>query len=222
MSITTSVTWGDLISAYDNELDEYREAYEELRETARDEFGDDWRSETLPDSPDALTDEQQTRWAYQQQADAYEQSVETIQQRQHLLDRLREEYGEGSFELKMLTGEETMEIETELRMLAQQSDRSVDVVQVRRNTLTVDAATVDAPDGVPRDDGSPAPSECPNGLTLALWGQVQALNNAGETGFTPAGLGDEQQADSPGGSSDTLEPSAPSSTPSAPTPTEET
>jgi len=181
-AITTTVSWTDLELAYDDELEGLRDGYDELVEHAESEYGDDWQ--TTPTGDDTLH-------RIRQEAARYNEAAKSIQKRQHLLGQLKDEYGDGGFELKMLSGEETMQVETELRMLAHQDDVSVDVIQVRRNALTVDAATVDAPSGVPRDDdGSPVPSECPNALTLALWEQVESLNNAGETGFQAGGFGD--------------------------------
>ena len=180
--ITASVSWADLTAAYADELTNLEDAYDELVTQARAEYGDGWQ--TTPATDD-------THRVYQQQAKQYNEAAKSIQKRQHLLNELKEEYGDGDFELKMLSGEETMQVESELRMLAQQDEVSIDVIQVRRNALTVDAATVDAPNGVPRNDaGSPVPSECPNALTLALWDQVESLNNAGETGFRAEGFGD--------------------------------
>jgi hypothetical protein len=206
MTITTKISWSDLIAVYDTELADLREAYDELVEQARDEYGEGWQSR--PTADDSLQ-------VYQQRAQQYDEAAKSIQKRQHLLGQLKEEYGDGDFELKMLTGEETMQVETELRTLAQQEDVSVDVIQVRRNALTVDAATVDAPEGVPREDSSPVPSECPNALTLALWEQVESLNNAGETGFRAEGFGDSTGL-STVDTSAAPTPSAGSSTPSAP------
>jgi hypothetical protein len=205
--ITASVSWADLTAAYDTELTDLRDAYDELVQQARDEYGDGWQ--TTPATDD-------THRVYQQQAQQYDEAAKSIQKRQHLLNELKSEYGNGDFELKMLSGTETMQIETELRTLAQQDDISVDVIQVRRNALTVDAATMDAPDGIPRDDaGSPVPSECPNALTLALWDQVESLNNAGETGFRAKGFGDSP-APITADTSATPPNSPGSSTPSAP------
>jgi hypothetical protein len=210
--ITTEVTWADLRSAYDDELADLRDAYDELTEQAREEYGEDWQDRPMPRNPDALGDDERDLWVYQQQAAQYDQAAQSIQKRQHMLDRLADEYGDGDFEIKMLTGEETMQIETELRTLAQERGIDVSVIQVRRNALTVDKATVDAPEGVPREDGSPVPSECPNALTLALWDQVEAFNNAGETGFRAAGFGDHSPPDQTPGSSATPTASATSST----------
>jgi len=206
MNITQTVSWANLTAAYDTELNDLRDAYDELIDQAREKYGEGWQSQPATD---------ETLQVYQQQAQQYDEAAKSIQKRQHLLGQLSEEYGDGDFELKMLTGEETMQVETELRMLAQQEDVSVDVIQVRRNALTVDAATVDAPEGVPRDDeDSPVPSECPNALTLALWEQVESLNNAGETGFRAEGFGDTTGL-STADTSAAPTPSAASSTPSA-------
>jgi hypothetical protein len=206
-AISTTVSWADLTAAYDTELDDLRDAYNELCTQAESEYGEGWQSHPATD---------ETLQVYQQQAQQYDEAAKSIQKRQHLLKQLKAEYGDGNFELKMLTGKETMQVETELRVLAQQEDVSIDVIQVRRNALTVDAATVDAPEGIPRDDdGSPVPSECPNALTLALWEQVESLNNAGETGFTAEGFGDSTRL-STADTSATPTASAASSTPSAP------
>lgn len=197
MTITTSVTWSDLRTAYDDELAELRDAYEEIRDLAVEEYGDGALDRPLPNDPETLPDDQRDLWVYQQQAQQYDEAAKSIQKRQHMLDRLADEYGDGTFEIKMLSGEETMDIETELRMLAQSNDEMpVGAVELRRNGLTVDAATVDAPEGVPRDDeDSPTPSDAPNALTLALWEQVEAFNNAGETGFRAEGFGDSGRPD---------------------------
>jgi len=189
MPLTTTVTWQDLIHHYDDELADLSDAYTELQTLANDEYGDD----ALSNPP---TDQQQQ--AIQQQAQRYEEAVETIQKRQHVLEQLREEYGAGDFEIKMLSGSETMDIETELRMEAQQRGVDVDVIQTKRNALTVDAATVDAPEDVPTDDdGSPVPSECPNALTLSLWELVELYNNSGSVDFQPEGVGNSDAATPP-------------------------
>lgn len=188
MTLTTTVTWADLRIAHSDELDDLRTAYDEIKERATDEYGEDALNIPLPADPD-LVDDRMDLYVYQQQAQQYEQAAESIEKRQHLLERLEGEYGSDPFELKMLSGEEAMDIETELRTMAQKEGVGVDVIQVRRNALTVDAATVDAPEGVPREDGSPKPSACPNALTLSLWEQVERFNNAGATDFRPEGFG---------------------------------
>jgi len=198
MPITTTVTWADLRQALTTERADLRDAYDELRAQATDEYGDDALDQTLPDDPDAVDPERKDLWVYQSQIKRYQQAAQTIDQRLNLLDRLQSEYGDGDFEIKLLSGSETMDIETELRMEANQQNVSLDALAVQRNARTVDAATVDAPEGVPTDDdGSPTPSECPNGLTLALYQQINDLNSAGETGFTAAGFGDGDTDQSP-------------------------
>jgi hypothetical protein len=182
VTITTTVAWADLHAALDDELADVRDAYDDLAAHATEEYGDEWRTATTTDD---------TLAALQDQAERYDQTARSIQQRRQMLDRLEEEYGSGDFEVKLLTGSETMAIETDLRLEAQQRDIDLAVIQTKRNALTVDAAVVDAPEGVPRDDdGSPTPSECPNALTLALWEQVERFNNAGDPDFTAAGLSD--------------------------------
>lgn len=190
-AITTTVTWADLQSAYDDELADLREAYDELVAKATETYGADALDQLVTDDDSDLR-------VYQTQAEQYDQAAKTLQKRQHVIERLAEQYGDGAFEIKMLTGSETMDIETELRMEAQQSDLSMEALNIRRNALTVDTATVDAPEGVPRDDdGSPTPSECPNPLTLALWEHVERYNNAGATDFRPAGFGEDSPDPTP-------------------------
>lgn len=197
MNITTTVTWGDLISAYDTELSDLKDAYDEIRSLATDKYGEDALDRPLPSDPDHVPDDEMDLYIYQQQANQYDSGAQTIQKNKHVIETLREELGDGTFEIKMLTGGETMAVETELRMLAQQKDVSVDKIQLRRNALTTDRATIDAPEGVPREDGSPKPSEAPNALTMALWQQVERFNNAGATDFRPEGLGESDPAPSP-------------------------
>lgn len=199
MPITTTVTWQDLQTAHDDELADLRDAYDELREKARAEYGDDALTQDLPTDPDNLSDDERALYVYQQKVNQYDSAAQSIQKRQHILGQLADEYGDGAFELKMLTGTEMMDVEAELRMEAQQRDVSVDVIQVKRNALTVDAATVDAPEGIPREDGSPVPSACPNALTLALWEQVERFNSAGATDFRPVGFGEDSPAPTPTG-----------------------
>jgi hypothetical protein len=198
MTITTTVTWADLLNRTTEELAELREAYNELRAKAVDEYGDDALDRTLPSDPELVPDDDMDLWVYRTQLEQYDEAAKSIQRREHILQELRDEYGDGEFEIRMLTGQETVEIETDLRMLAQDRDVSMDVIQSRRNTRTVDAATVDAPEGVPRDDdGSPVPSNAPNALTTSLWEQVERFNNAGATDFQPGGFGDDDLAPNP-------------------------
>ena len=212
MTITTTVTWDDLLSAATDDLGDLREAYDELREQAIEEYGEDALNRTLPSDPEQLDADERDLWVYQVQIQQYDEAAKSIQQREHVLERLRDEYNGDGFKIRMLTGEETVEIETELRMLAQDEDTSIEVIQSKRNTRTVDTATVNAPDGVPHEDGEPKPSQAPNALTLSLWEQINRFNNAGATDFRPEGLGDDTPAPTQTpGSSATPTPSTPSS-----------
>jgi hypothetical protein len=192
MDITTTVTWQDLREAQQRDLDELREAYDELRDAATDEYGDDALTQPVPDDYTAIEDDARLKLAvYQQQAQMYEQSAKTLQKRLNLLDVLESELGGEPFKIKMLSGEEAMATEVDLRTDVQASgDGGERELQLKRNKATVNAATVDAPDGVPRDDdGSPVPSECPNALVNALFGKVEKFNSAGDPDFRGAGFG---------------------------------
>lgn len=181
-TITTTVTFDELISDYDSELGDLREAYEEVVEFAQEEYGSEDAPAERPEWPAEV----------RQQAEAYEEAGKAIQKRQHVLETLREEYDDGEFTLKMLSGGELMEVETELRMEAQRRDTQPSMLQAFRQQLVVDRATVGAPDAVPTDDeGSPVPSECPGPLTLALHEQAERLNTSGAGDFRAPGFGDE-------------------------------
>ena len=197
MPITQTVTWADLHAELSDELAELRDAYDEIREQAIDEYGEDALDRTLPDDPDNVADENRDLWTYQRQIDQYNQAKQSIDRRINVLERLEDEVGSGDFEIKMLTGNETMDIETRLRLKAQERNTAVDTIQHLRELWVVDAATVDAPDGVPRDDDdSPLPSECPNALATSLYERINKLNNAGAADFQTAGFG-ESDATSP-------------------------
>lgn len=196
--ITTTVTWADLKNAHNTELEELRDAYEEIVDLATDRYGEDAMDRHLSADPDLLSEDERDLYVYQQQAAQYDQAAKSIQQRRAILETLQEEYGDGEFEIKMLTGEETMDIETQLRMDAQQQGVDVSVIQAKRNGLTVDRATVDAPEGIPRDsEGEPKPSDAPNALTLSLWEQIEKFNNAGTPDFRAEGFGDHDPVASP-------------------------
>jgi hypothetical protein len=115
----------------------------------------------------------------------------------------------------MLSGQDTLELETQVRAKARELGVDVDEVQHYRKGLVVDEATVDAPDGVPRSDGSPEPSAVGNALMFALYEQIEALNSAGAADFRAPGFDGPDL--SVAGSSATPTPSGPSSKPSAPT-----
>ena len=174
--ITTTVTFDDMIDAYDDELADFREAYEEIVDYAEAEYGAD-----RPEWPQELI----------QLAAMYEEAGKQIQQRQHVLERLAEAYDGDRFDIKMLTGAETMDLDTQLRAKAQERNMDPQLMQAYRKQLTVDRATVAAPDGFPTDgDDSPKPSDAPNPLTFALYEQVERLNQAGSTDFRAPGFGD--------------------------------
>ena len=62
-AITASVTWADLTAAYTDELNDLKDAYDELLTQAHDEYGDGWQ--TTPATDD-------THRVYQQQAQQYD------------------------------------------------------------------------------------------------------------------------------------------------------
>lgn len=219
MPITTTVTWDDLISAQTDELDELREAYEEITTLAREEYGDDALDRALPSDLDDIDDGEQDLAIYQQQAAMYDQGARVLQKRINLLETLRDELGGGGFEIKMLSGREAMSLEVNLRTDADAEDAGTQEVELMRNQDTTDAAVVDAPDGIPRDDtDSPKPSDGPNQLVNALFQQVQRFNSAGAPDFRAEGFGGPGPAASAGSeSSATPSNSAISSERSAPT-----
>lgn len=206
MDITTTVSWDTLIHAHDDDLEQYREAYQDLETHAHEEY------DAALDAP--ATDDDLR--AIQQQAARYEQAVEELQRHQHALKSLRDNLGDGDFEIKMLSGQEALEIAKEVQMEARQNDTPPSVVETQRNQLVADAATVAAPEGVPTDDeGSPVPSQLPNVLATALFEQVQRYNTAADVDFRAAGCGD---AESPVPSAASARPNTPalSSDPSNP------
>lgn len=209
MSITTTITWTNLKNQYSDQLSDLEEAHQELKDQITEEFGDDALTRQVPqpsEFADALTDENadlERLAVYKQLASQYEQSKAKLDSHRALLERLEGEYGDGEFEVKMLSGREVMDLETQLRMEAnQEDDVDAQVLGMWRNADTVDAAVVDAPEGIPRDEeGSPTPSECPEGLVNALYDQVQKFNSAGDTGFTPRGFDADLGVADPGGQS---------------------
>lgn len=218
MPITTTVTWADLRDAQERELSDLREAYDELEELAQEEYGDDALSRPVPnDLGDIEDSDLLQRAAIQQQIALLNQSRETIEKRLNLLEVLEDELGEGAFEIKMLSGQEAMNVEVDLRTDADAREFDRQTLQIVRNQRTVDAAVVDAPEGVPRDDtDSPVPSETPNALVNSLFEQVQRFNSAGATDFRAEGFG-SPATPAPSVSSATPTPSNSPSGASAPT-----
>ena len=204
MPITTSVTWQDLRDAQERELSDLREAYDELETLAQEEYGDDALTRPVPNDLGDIDDSDLLqRAAIHQQIQLLKQSRETVEQRLNLLSVLEDELGDGEFEIKMLSGQEAMQVEVDLRTDADAKEWDRQTLQIVRNQRTVDAAVVDAPEGVPRQDESPVPSECPNALVNTLFEQVQRFNSAGQTDFRPEGFGSPAP----------LEPSVSSATP---------
>lgn len=196
MAISTTITFADIVAYHRDELDEAREAYDELLDYAREEHGDE-RAE-WPDDIVAV-------------ASILDEHAKTIQQRINFIQRVADEYDGSEFTLKMLSGRELSEIETELRMTAQKRDTDPESLTAERKMETVDRAVTKAPEGFPHDDGDPRPSDAPNPLALSLHEQVQLLNQSGETDFRAEGFADELLAALPATSdnpSDAAEPSS--------------
>lgn len=222
MSITTTVTWADLIDAQNTELDDLRDAYEEVAQLAREKYGDDALQRPVPSDPG---DEEMQRLAVlQQQAAMYDRAGKQYQQRIHLLEQLRDELGTDPFRVKMLSGAEVLDTEAQLRADVDGEDDEGSI-QARRNQRTVNAAVVDAPGGVPTEtvtdeDGeeyeTPKPSEAPNALVDSLFDAVQKFNSAGDPDFRAAGFGGPGPASAASGSSATPPDSGTPSKPSAP------
>lgn len=210
MNITTTVSWDTLISAHDAELAEYRDAYQELRELAAEEY------DAALDDP---TSDEELQ-AIQQQAARYEQAVQELQRHRNALETLRGQLGDGDFEIKMLSGQEALEVAKQVQTDAYQENTPPSVIETERNQLVADMATVDAPEGVPTDDdGSPEPSALPNVLATALFEQVQRFNTAADVDFRAEGCGDADPQ-GPSGVSSTPNAGEPLSVRSEPTKTD--
>jgi len=219
MPTTTSVSFADLAAQYDSELDDYREAYDELREVGRDRYGEGWLDDPVQPTEQDIEEGTDTAEQYrlQRAAQQYARAAENTEEMQHAIDAFGDRYDGDTFEVAALTGSETIEMEMELRTLANQQDIDSDLVEVKRKELLVNAATVDAPEGVPTDDeGSPRPSECEQRIMFALADYISAYNSAGDVDFTAAGF-DAEPRPAPGASSATPTDSATSSAPSPPT-----
>jgi hypothetical protein len=185
MPTTTTVTFQDLIAQYDPELSDLQDAYDELTETIDDAVDD-----MEPEDDDAG----QQIMALRQLAQGYQQTMQTIEARQTFLEGIREEWGDDTFEVQLLTGSDTMKVEKELRMVAQDDWVDQQFLQRKRQRLVTDAAVVDAPAAVPREDGDPQPSECPNQVVEALAEAVNAYQTGGSPDFRPQGYGDPQES----------------------------
>ena len=194
-TLTTTVTFDDLIAHYEDELSDLRDAYDDTLQAIRDEFGDDAIDEAVPQDP--ADDERAHLKQLQQTANLFSESAKSIQKRQHVLKRLREDYTGDTFGIKMLTGGELADLETELRMQAHRKDVPVETLQAERQRRLADTGTVEAPPEICDGDGDPEPSEAPNALALTLAEVIQELNQQGGLDFTPQGFGDPIGAGSP-------------------------
>lgn len=194
-TITASVTFADLINAYDAELADLKDGYEETVAYIEEEWGTDARDRPIPADAQDLDDaDLQHLAAMRTLAQAYDESGKQIQQRNHALETLADACDGDTFEVRMLTGAELMDIEKTLKLKAQAEGVDREIVEHYRKALVVDAATVEAPEGVPTDDGDPQPSEAGNPLTLALYEAVETLNQAGAVDFRAPGFGDRDHS----------------------------
>lgn len=181
MALTDTVTFADMIDRYQTDKADLHNAYDELRDYAHEDHGDSklqW--------PEEL----------QQMAVLYEQTAEQLEQRINILERLQDEY-DGDFEIKMLSGQDTLDIETELKLLAQDKGVDVEVVEHERNKLLVDKAVIDAPEGIPREDESPVVSQAESALMRSLFEAIQTFNQAGDMDFRASGFGGQHDLDLP-------------------------
>lgn len=187
--ITTTVTFDDLIAQHESELADLRESYEDVQDLLADEFGvDPDHIQTAPDVDD--DHDRETLAGLIQTRQVINQSIEENQKRIALLRELSGHYDGDTFEIAMLTGEELMDVETTLRMDANDADTDMQQVQTKRKQHVVDAGVTDAPEGFPTDDdGSPVPSDAPSNLMLSLYQAVETFNSAGTVDFRAPGAG---------------------------------
>lgn len=172
--LTETVTFGDLIGRHKSELSQLQDAYDDLQAYAADEYDDkaEW--------PDEL----------QRKVNAYQQTANQIEARINFLERFAEDCDGDTFEIRTLSGRETMEIDTKLKTKANQRNVDMEVVSHERNALVVDAATVSAPDCIPHDDGEPQPSDAPDAVVQSLSEVVSTFAQSGSVDFQASGFGD--------------------------------
>jgi len=206
MRLTETVTFDDLIAQHERERSDLRDAYDDLVEFARDEYGDE--EAEWPDS-------------VRQTAAAYDATGQSIEQRVAVLERLRDHdaIDGDTFEIRMLSGRETMRIDTHLKRRARREDVDRDVISHERNAEVVDAAVVSHPDGllsaedVPDgEDRDPAVSDAPEPLVMSLVEAVNRYSQAGDVDFQASGFADRHDWVGGSGSSATPTPSETSST----------
>jgi len=173
--LTETVTFGDLIGRHRQELSQLQDAYDDLQAYADDEYDDpaEW--------PEEL----------QKKANAYQQTANQIEARINFLERIAEDCDGDTFEIRTLSGRETMEIDTKLKTKANQRNVDMEVVSHERNALVVDAATVSAPECIPHDDeGDPQPSDAPDAVVQSLSEVVSTFAQSGDVDFQASGFGD--------------------------------
>lgn len=216
MPITTTVTWQDLRDAQQRELDDLADAYDDLEATIESEYGGDLTT-TPTDLSNIEDPDLRQQAAIAQQMQLLDRSAETIEQRLNLLDTLETELGSGPWEIRMLTGQQVMDVEAQLRADADTQDWDRQTIQLHRNQRTVDAAVVDGPEDIPRnEDGTlQVCDHCPNALVNSLYEAVERFNSAGDTDFRAQGFGSDTGLARPG-SSGTPTPSQPVSGGSVP------
>lgn len=217
MAITTTVSWDDLKAAQRADLEDIDESYQELTALAHDKYGDDALQIPTPDDLESIDDDETLRLAaIQRQAMMYDRSRQSLEKRINVLEFLADELGDDPFELKMLSGQEVMTVETKLRADSKSNDWDSQTLQFIRNQRTVDAAVVDGPEDIPSEDGTlDISGSCPNALVDSLYEQVERFNSAGESDFRPEGFGNHIGS-GPSASSGTPTPSNISSEDSAP------
>jgi hypothetical protein len=180
--LTETVTFGDLIGRHKSELSQLRDAYDDLQAYAAERYDD--RAEW----PDEL----------QRKHNAYQQTANQIEARITFLENFSENCDGDAFEIRTLSGRETMEIDTKLKTKANQRNVDMEVVSHERNALVVDAATVDAPDCIPHEDGDPVPSDAPDAVVQSLSEVVSTFTQSGSVDFQASGFGDQAGPDASG------------------------
>jgi hypothetical protein len=213
MTLTTTITFADLITAVKDELDDLEAQYDDTKALIEAEWDADPFDMELPDLSDVDDEDTMQLVGLAMNAMQLEESAKESQKRLHVLKQLREEYDDGRFELRMLTGQEVMDIETQLKMKAQREGVDRGAVNHERHAKVADTCVVDAPEGFPTDDdGDPKPSDGPQALMFALYNQCERLNSSGATDFTAPGFGDATASTATGASA------PPSTSPDSPVP----
>jgi hypothetical protein len=221
MTISTTVSFADLIAAVERELDDLRAQYDDAVALIEEEYDEDAMDAEMPDPADVDDQDMMQLAGLVRNVMLLDRQAQESQKRKHALEQFEDRYGGGEFELKSLTGQEVMDIETTIRLEANREGVDKSVFSAQRKQEIVDVAVTDAPDWFPSDDDSnPVASQAPQALMFALYEQAETLNSSGATDFTAPGFG--ETAFSSAESSATPSTSPPSPTPSAPTETDTT